>query len=174
MDQWNSDRLDRVEEAEIIGRFLVDLQSDLDDISVGLEIISRKEAALLRVSSSLEAPVNRPADISGFLEDIVTGSSYGWDQHHARRLTVDEVLASGKFSLIRDTTVRLRISDYYETAISRETRIDGKRDWLLTVLLQAGAAALRWGCRDARPPRISAIEASRSGVLIAGARPGSG
>ena len=123
-EQWNSDRLDRVEEVEIIGRFVADLQSDLDGISFGLNIVSRKETALARVYSSLETPVDRPTELVEFLQDVANGASYGWDQAHARRTTFNEVLASGKFALIRDAAIRAQISDYYESDIKITTRID--------------------------------------------------
>ena len=123
-EQWNSDRLDRVEEVEIIGRFIADLQSDFDVISGGLNIVSRKEASLDRVYSSLETPVNRPTELLEFLYDVASGASFGWDQGSARRTTFDEVLASGKFGLIRDTAIRVQISDYYEGDLRRTARID--------------------------------------------------
>ena len=67
VDQWNSDRLERVEEVEIIDGFLSDLREDIEDISLGLEILPEKETRLLRISSSLETFDHRPNDISRFL-----------------------------------------------------------------------------------------------------------
>jgi hypothetical protein len=123
-EQWNSDRLDRVEEVEIIERFIADLGIDLGEIASGMLAISGKETALSRISSSLESPETRPRDLTLFLQDVVDSASYGWNQGTPRRTTFDEVLASGRFSLIRDTATRVRIADYYEWNLNRENRIE--------------------------------------------------
>ncbi len=123
-EQWNSDRLDRVEEGEIVDRFIADLQVDLEDLSAGLNILAEKEVRLQHIYATLVPPVNRPTDEARFLEDVAVAAGYGWDQAHARRTTFDEVLASGKFSLIRDTTIRVKIADYYEGDSSDNRRID--------------------------------------------------
>ena len=124
VDQWNSDRLERVEEVEIIDGFLSDLREDIEDISLGLEILPEKETRLLRISSSLETFDHRPNDISRFLEDIVGSTPYGWNQARARRTTLDEVLGSGKFGLIRDAALRVKISEYYDFDLSVSNRIN--------------------------------------------------
>ncbi len=123
-DQWNSDRLERVEETEIIERFIADLRVDLDGISFGLGRVTDKEARLLRISSSLESPDDRPKASTLFLEDIVESATYGWNQARARRTTFDEVLPSGKFGLIRDTAIRVKIADYYDSEAASHDRID--------------------------------------------------
>lgn len=124
VDQWNSDRLERVEEVEIIDGFLSDLREDIEDISLGLEILPEKETRLLRISSSLETFDHRPNDISRFLKDIVGSTPYGWNQARARRTSLDEVLGSGKFGLIRDAALRVRISEYYDFELSVSNRIN--------------------------------------------------
>ncbi len=124
VDQWNSDRLERVEEVEIIDGFLSDLREDIEDISLGLEILPEKETRLLRISSSLETFDHRPSDISRFLEDIVGSTAYGWNQARARRTTLDEVLGSGKFGLIRDAALRVKISEYYDFDLNVSNRIN--------------------------------------------------
>ena len=123
-EQWNSDRLDRVEEVEIIERFIADLRVDLDSIAFGMEATSEKETALSRIISSLKSPQKRPSDLTLFLQDVVESAAYGWNQGSPRRTTFDEVLASGRFGLIRDTATRVRIADYYEWNLSRDDRIE--------------------------------------------------
>ena len=123
-EQWSSDRLDRVEEVEIIDGFLSDLREDIESISNGLETLPRKETRLLRISSSLETFDHRPNDIAQFLEDIVGSTAYGWNQARARRTTLDEVLGSGKFGLIRDAAMRVKISEYYDFDLTVNNRIN--------------------------------------------------
>jgi len=123
-EQWNSDRLDRVEEVEIIERFIADLRVDLDNIAFGMDSISEKETALFRISSSLTLREKRPSDLTQFLQDVVESASYGWNQASPRRTTFDEVLASGRFGLLRDTATRVRIADYYVSNLTRDDRIE--------------------------------------------------
>lgn len=115
-EQWNSDRLDRVEEVEIIDRLIGDLRVDLENIEFGFDRIANKQAVLARINSDLTSPDRRPSDSRRFLQDIAASGSFGWDQPSPRRTTFDEVLASGKFGLIRDTATRVRIADYYDNA----------------------------------------------------------
>ncbi len=124
VDQWNSDRLARVEEVEIIDRFIADLQVDLEGIARGLERISYKKVRLLRIYSSLESSNERPNDMARFLADVVESTTQGWNQARARRTTFDEVLASGKFGLIRNTAIRVKISDYYDSEATAHNRIE--------------------------------------------------
>ena len=124
IDQWNSERLDRVEEVAIIDRFIGDLQTDLGDISGGLELLSDKQDHLLRVVSGLDSSNERPADKTRFLEDVAGSAQYGWNQARARRTTFDEVLESGRFSLVRDTATRIKIADYYAFETGIYNRID--------------------------------------------------
>ncbi len=123
-EQWNSDRLDRVEEVEIIERFIADLRVDLDSIAFGMDLISGKETALNRISSSLQSPEKRPNDLTLFLQDVAESAGYGWTQASPRRTTFDEVLASGRFGLIRDTATRVGIADYYDSSLNRDDRIE--------------------------------------------------
>ncbi len=124
VDQWNSDRLARLEEVEIIDRFIVDLSRDLESIEFALERISTKRAELLRVKSYLDYPQERGDDHERFLSDVAGSARYGWNQARARRTTFDDVLASGRLSFIRETGVRVNISEYYSFDESMFGRID--------------------------------------------------
>ena len=123
-EQWNSDRLDRVEEAEIIDRFIADLREDLEDVSNGLNLVAAKQERLERIYTALGPPIKRPTDEAGFLNDVASAAVYGWVQARARRTTFDEVLASGRFGLIRSTAIRVQIADYYSGDIGIGDRID--------------------------------------------------
>lgn len=124
INEWNSDRLERAEEALILERLLADLQRDLNGYQIGLEVLGRKEDSLRRLHSALASPQSRPDDPTRFLEDVIDGASYGWNQHRARRVTIDELLGSGKFGLIRSAEIRTAIADYYESERGTADRID--------------------------------------------------
>jgi hypothetical protein len=124
VEDWNGQRLDRVEEMEIVGRLTSDLRADLERLSIGQRVVLQKEASLQRIYSSLESPNERPNDLRGFLEDIVLGAAYGWGQAVALKPTYSELLASGKLALIRDMTIRTKVVEYYDLDLTRQTRID--------------------------------------------------
>ena len=59
-----------------------------------------------------------------FLEDVIYGAQYGWNQDVAQRITFDELLGSGALGLIRDAELRVALSDYYEVRAATQRRID--------------------------------------------------
>ena len=127
VDQWNSDRLDRVAEIEIIDRFLSDLHEDADAISVGLRILQTKLDLLLQIAPVLEGADPRPSDRTQFLNNVMLSTGYGWAQARARRTTLDDLLGSGRLGLVRDATVRAGISYYYAFDLNLSARI-GERE----------------------------------------------
>ncbi len=113
VDQWNSNRLERLEEKEIVERLISDLTMDLGSLESLLRGLERKEASLIRVRAVLTITNEPPLDPIEFLRDIVVGANYGWNQWRARRTTINELLGSGRFVLIRDTQLRVKIAGYY-------------------------------------------------------------
>ena len=114
INEWNSDRLERAEEVLIVERLVSDLQSDLRGYQRGLEFLPRKEESLRRLHSVLMSADSMPRDLTRFLQDVIHGSNYGWNQYRASRTTFDELLGSGKLGLIRSADVRTAIGEYYE------------------------------------------------------------
>lgn len=123
IDQWNSDRLDRVDETLIIAGLISDLEFDRMSIELGLGFMPEKQASLQRVYAILNSSDETIQDPAGFLGDITEGSRYGWVQFVARRNTFDELIGSGRFNLIRDSRVRSRISEYYASVDEIRNRI---------------------------------------------------
>jgi hypothetical protein len=123
IDQWNSERLERAEEIVLADRFIADLRSDLDGISRGLEIAPGKAERLQRLYIALSTD-QRPSDVATFLEDVVESTRIGWNQPRSRRHTFDEVLASGRLTLIRDAGIRGSIADYYAGISNQQNRIE--------------------------------------------------
>ena len=122
IDQWNGDRLERVEEVDVVARILADFQSDLQDFDFRLKAVGAKEESLLRVKINLAGgALNDPA---AFLRDIIGGADFGWNQGLARRSTYDNLLESGKLGIIADSSIRAQISDYYRYYQDSHNRID--------------------------------------------------
>ena len=123
VDQWNSDRLDRVAEIEIVDQLLSDLREDAIQISRGLRILGEKLDLLLQVAPVLEGVNPRPSDSTQFLSHVILSTGYGWNQARARRTTLDDLLGSGRLGLVRGAAVRARIADYYAFELNLNARI---------------------------------------------------
>jgi hypothetical protein len=128
IDQWNDNRLERQEGDEILQHLLIDLQADLDTINLMNRAVENKQQSLLRLESVF-ASSQRPENAAQFLEDIIVGADFGWNQARPRNTTYQEALSSGKFGLIRSSELRSAIARYYfeftdlfNRADARETR----------------------------------------------------
>jgi len=124
VDQWNTARLERVEEVGIIRRLIADLNDDLFWLDFESTSLDQKEASLRRVRRISVTPDTRPEDPVTFLNDVIEGSNFGWHQVSGRRTTYDEALTSGSFSLIEDAELRFAIAEYYDALEDRFRRID--------------------------------------------------
>jgi len=122
IDQWNDDRLERLEEVDAVARILTDVQTDLQDFDFRLKSVDAKEESLLRVKAFLAGGAR--IDPAAFLRDIVGGADWGWNQGLARRSTYDNLLESGRLGIIADPEIRSQISDYYRYYQDSHKRID--------------------------------------------------
>jgi hypothetical protein len=111
VDQWNSDRLARLEEATYISRIITDIDQDIESLEFQIDAIDRKLESLARVADQLLSGVI--PDRLALFQDAIIGADYGWNQERAVRATYDDLLSSGNFSLISDHRVRILISRYY-------------------------------------------------------------
>ena len=120
--QWNSERLERAEEFDVLSRLIADVETDLTFFDLRLAAIDDKEASLLRVRTALFN--GGPADAAEFLRDIIVGANFGWNQGLATRTTFDDLLGSGRLGVIADPDVRTVIATYYALNNASEIRID--------------------------------------------------
>ena len=126
VDGWNSNRLDRIEEAQAVDRLISDLSEDLERLGGQASAVEAKEASLARLRSVFDSGSSEPADRVQVLQDVIDGADYGRNQVEARRTTFSELLGSGRFSLIRDPTLRENINEYYDFDASVQDRIDAR------------------------------------------------
>lgn len=120
IDQWNSDRLDRVEETRIV----VDLRFDLEGYEFGRNQLTGKDAALARLRTMFAASDRATYDPRSLLSDVIVSSGYGWNQYRVLRTTFDDLLSSGRFGLIRSAGLRAQISAYYKDDETSADRIE--------------------------------------------------
>ena len=119
---WNSERLEKAEEFDILSRLISDIEVDLREYDYRLTSIDEKEESLLRVRSALAG--DGPQNVTQFLNDIIIGANYGWNQGSAQRATFNDLLGSGRLRVIADPDVRALIVDYYEAYETEHIRID--------------------------------------------------
>jgi len=124
VDQWNTERLARIDEARIIDRLIGDLTEDSDALVFEAAGVDAKEASLRRIRPVLRSTDARPENPVLFLTDVIGGADWGWNQTAGIRTTYDELLSTGRFSLIQDTGLRERIAEYYGSMEDRFRRID--------------------------------------------------
>jgi hypothetical protein len=121
---WNSERLEKAKEFEILSRFISEIETDLLEYESRLLSIDEKEESLLRIRSALAG--DGPQDITQFLNDIIIGANYGWDQGTAQRATFIDLLGSGRLGIISNPDVRTLIVAYYQANASEHLRIDAR------------------------------------------------
>jgi hypothetical protein len=122
IDEWNSQRLEKSEEFDILSRLITDIESDLQGYEGRLSSIDDKEESLLRLMSALAD--NGPQNVSQFLNDVVVGANYGWNQGRTQRSTFSDLLGSGSLRIIADAEIRVLIAEYYDQYDGEHTRID--------------------------------------------------
>ncbi len=120
--EWNSERLERAEEFDIVSRLISDIEVDLQEFEFRLKAINDKEKSLLRVQSALSNA--GPQNEIEFLRDIIIGADFGWNQGLANRATFDDLLGSGNLAIISDREIRTLISAYYKDYNDSHTRIE--------------------------------------------------
>ncbi len=120
--QWNTDRLERAEEKAVVARLLDDLRLDVSSFDFRLDHVIQKEESLLRVRQVLAK--QRTEEPTQFLEDVISGADFGWNQGGANRTTYNDLLGAGEVSIIRDSELRLLISAYYAYIAGQNPRMD--------------------------------------------------
>jgi hypothetical protein len=111
IDEWNDERLERVEEIDVISRIIFEVDTDLQNFEIRLEGVDRKEDSLLRVRSAILH--GAPQEPNAFLRDIIVGADYGWNQGLAQRATFDDLLGAGRLRIIGNPEIRSQIANYY-------------------------------------------------------------
>ena len=124
LNNWNEERLDRIEEREILARLLIEVQTHLDIFPRRLTATEKKQEALKRVALALNGqPIE---DNKAFLLDIAQGTAFPWGQPPHQRVTFEELQSSGKLGLVHNTALRESIIIYYSGFAATEDRLREK------------------------------------------------
>lgn len=126
LDGWNDARIDRRLEKDYLERLAEDLRADTATFSFMEHRVKRKVAAL-SVADSVLRGQRIVRDTVTFLQALVSGSNFAWNQSKARTTTFQELQMTGNLRLIRSTALRAGIVNYYSAAEGDYDRIRARR-----------------------------------------------
>jgi hypothetical protein len=161
-DRWVQGLDERAQESDIVGRLAEDLQSDSAIIASRLADARSKQAFAIRLlQDDPVAPAGEPAAFLAAFETV------SWSPVlESSRATWDDLIATGRSSLISEQAARRALSGYYEW-IERVTGLDaGWNQVLLTFQDRAKGAV-------PAEVRLSALQADpvTGGIARFGALP---
>ena len=120
LNNANSFRVNRIHSKQILTRIDSELTASMERIASFEGMINRKERALRSIVPYLNGkPIDDPKD---FIDDVLDSARFGWEQPTLEQTTFEEVVSSGKLSLILDIELRLAITRFYHTVKQREDR----------------------------------------------------
>ena len=122
VNNWNEERLIRAEEVSAISRVLADIHLDLKNFDFRINQVKAKEESLLRVKTVFTD--GQSSDLHSFLNDIIVGADFGWNQGIAQRSTYDDLQGSGKLGIIENPDIRFKVTTYYRNYKDSHNRID--------------------------------------------------
>lgn len=102
VNNWNTDRADRVKERKYLRGFQSDLRIDLENLKAFMEDKEVKASSallLLRKADPMSAP-----DIQ--FTDSVMDRLFTWKTFNPSTKTMDELIGSGNLSLIRNDSIK--------------------------------------------------------------------
>ena len=130
VENWNSDRQDRILEADYVAALIIDLRNDVDALKFAQqEAIKYAGRAHLLLDSLEEKAIDNPA--SDYVRAAITA---GWLQFpEYTRITFEELTSTGNLRLIRDDNIRASLSTYYSRAENRDLANQSWKDYQITL-----------------------------------------
>ena len=119
VSNWNDARRDSALARDYLERLTVDAAKEIADHEHLLERLAAKRAALERIRTALDAYERGDhRDALGeyspqFLIDVRRSTNFGWFTQSVHSPTYDEMIGSGRLTLIRHPNMRSFIVDYY-------------------------------------------------------------
>jgi hypothetical protein len=126
LDNCNEARIARRTEAEYVTRLAEDLRTDTATFSMVDRGLRSKTAALSLADSVVRGTAALP-DTLRFLQALVSGSNFAWNQPRVRTTTFEELQSTGNLRLLRNQSLRAQVVRYYTSAEGDYLRIAGRR-----------------------------------------------
>ena len=122
LDNFNDSRNARRLEREYLRRLVDDLKADTATFGFVACGLTRKSASLAFADSIVTRNIAL-RDTLRFLQALVLGSNFAWNQPRLRPTTFDELQSTGNLRLLRDHELRAKVVRYYTAARLHLTRL---------------------------------------------------
>ena len=161
INNWNIDRINRIQEKSYLKRIVKDLESDLFDLSVA---IRSNDDRLLRgvwLLESLERDIDEIKSRESYLKakanlpnfDQFEGKSFGkvltdfrmFNTFNENVNTFQEIIANGKSDIIRDEELKITIQSHYSSILEKkwlQNIVEKERDTYIEYLVSNGISNL--------------------------------
>ena len=110
VDEWRSDREDRISEYEYIARIRADIQADIDNFT-GLERVFQSKAETITDLKTHPGSNLLSRNLATLMEGLRSSSYVALPD--SRSTTFDELMSTGHLALIRSVEKRDALSQYY-------------------------------------------------------------
>ena len=127
INNWNTEKMDRILETDYLKRLTNDLAIDTSNYSWTMRTTQRKQEALGTLLDILNNHQLRSIDSTALLKEVFLGRMLSFAHPKVTTGTFDELKNTGSFSKITSTTLRSEISNYYFNRDHQYQRIEQKR-----------------------------------------------
>ena len=111
VNNWNSDRLDRIKERDCLIRMRDEIAEDIDYYTEIKDHFQRKDERLARIIKVWQMPQPRITDSVEYIRDFVSAGNVGpWFNEP---VTWDQLIQTGDLSLIRDNDLVAALYHYH-------------------------------------------------------------
>ena len=121
INQWRDSEADRAMEADYLSRFQQDLATDLDSLEFWIGVMESKRSFIASLMTEDFDTLLEEQEPDEFWESFNRSSLPGLPP--LSTATYDEILSSGNFGLIRNTTIRNVLNRHYSINRAREIGI---------------------------------------------------
>ena len=126
LDSCNDNRNARRLERQYLRQLVDDLRTDTTTFGLVDSVLTRKRTSLAFADSIITRHVAL-RDTLRFLQAVVSGANFAWNQPRVRTTTFDELQTTGNLRLLREPELRAQIIRYYTSAESGYMGIAGRR-----------------------------------------------
>jgi len=126
LDSWNTERQNQLLSEEYLNRLIRDIQADIawtDSTLISLENKSRGLGILANASTDRSALMVDPPGLYKVLADTLR---LAFNAPSIRRSTFDDMMGTGRLSLIASIDLRDSILEYYSLGTNSESRLEGR------------------------------------------------
>jgi len=126
LDSWNQERMDRALGQEYLQRLIGDLRADVAQADQLLEGLHAKSAGLIFLAQAAGDNLQTRSDPSGVLQALPKTLMLAFNAPSGRTATYDDLMSTGRLSLITSIRIRDDVLEYYALVTNNENRLEGR------------------------------------------------